>query len=55
MKIVRIGKKKYVWDVEKMHPVAFWMRVIGGLLLGSATIYLMMALPIVFFDKFNVC
>ena len=46
MRIVRIAGKKYQWDVERMHPVAFWVMMGGMFIMGAVFIWCMMALPI---------
>lgn len=40
MKTVRIFGKKYRWNVEDMHPVAFWTMVLAPLLIAAAGTWL---------------
>lgn len=36
MKTIRLFGKKYRWNVEEMHPVAFWIMTIGLLAIATA-------------------
>ena len=36
MKIICIFGKKYRWDVQEMHPAAFWIMTIGLLAIAAA-------------------